>query len=106
MGFFNRFLKPPPVATRRPSAFEALNSLKNRHTVLKTQFNLAEKAEMNARNKWNIATRNNTANVNNARAAYNAAMAARANAGQKLTSATLQLSAAKKNANKLMGHRR
>ena len=104
MGFFNRFRKP--AATRGPSAFEAFNSLKNLHAVLKTQFNLAEKAEMNARNKWNNATRNNTANVNNARAAYNAAMVARANAGRKLASATLQLRRARKNVNNLMGPRR
>ena len=106
MGFFNRFRKPAPVATRGPSAFEALNSAKNKHVVLKTQFNLAEKAEMNAHSKWNNATRNNTANVNSARAAYNAATAARENAGRKFASATVQLRAAKKNVNKLMGPRR
>ena len=108
MDIFKRFRKPAPAPApaRGPNPFNALNSLKNKHAMLKTQLYLAEKAVKEAYNSWNKATRNNSANVNSARAAYNAAKAASANAGRKFTATNVQLRSAMRNANKLMGPRR
>ena len=106
MGIFNRFRKPAPAPPRGPNPFNPLNSLKNKHTVLKTQLNLAETAAQKAFIKWQNATRNNSPNVNSVRSAYNAAKAASANAGLKFKATNVQLRSAMRNANKLMGPRR
>lgn len=106
MRIFNRFRKPAPAPARGPNPFNAFNSLKNKHAVLKTQLELAETAAKKAYNSWIAATHNNTANVNSARAAYNAAAAASANAGRKFTATNVQLRLARRNVNKLMGPRR